>query len=131
MTNFVKSLLYISTCITVLVSCKSDPIAVSQEDNVKSYGSWMLSQAVKDGKVTKTLEGAKFSIDSSSMTTNLFGDDQTFGYTRTGNQLKLNGGQDQLFTVDKSTTDTLILGMERRKKQYQLLLVKADSTAVQ
>lgn len=128
MTNFIKSLLYISACYLLVTSCKNDPITVTESEKAKSYGSWMLAEATKDGKSTRTLEGAQFGIDSTSMKTNLFGEEQTFGYKRTGNLLKLNGGQDQVFTIDRSTADTLILGMKRRDIDYQLVLLKADST---
>lgn len=129
MTNFVKSLFYISACITACVSCQSDT-NVSKVSDEKTFGSWVLSEAVKEGKLTKTLEGAKFSIDSLSFNTNLFGEDQVFGYERIGDNIKLSGDRSQLFTVDKSTVDTLILGMKRKRKQYQLLLVK-DKVSVE
>lgn len=129
MTNILKSLFYISICVSLGISCKGDTDEVSLSVKEQSYGAWVLSEAQKDGKPTKTLEGAQFSIDSSTLKTNLFGEEQSFPYQRLGNKIKLRGDQAQVFTVDKSTADTLILGMKRKRKQFELLLVK-DTTVL-
>jgi len=130
MTNIVKTLVYISTCILLCLSCDSDSTKAKSLDVSSSYGDWQLSEAVRDGKLTKTLEGAMFSIDSNLLSTNIFGDDQSFGYQLIGKKMKLSGAETQVFTVDKSSSDTLILGMKRNKKKYQLLLVRSDTSIV-
>lgn len=129
MTNILKSLIYLSVCITFGVSCKSEVKEISESERQNSYGDWSLEEAQKDGKITRTLQGAKFSIDSLKFVTNLFGENQSFVYDRTGAGFKLKGDQSQLFSVEKSTADTLILGMKRRDKQFELLLLR-DTTTV-
>lgn len=130
MTNILRSLFYLSVCITLGVSCNSDVQEASRSEKERTYGKWLLSEAQKDGKITKTLKGATFTIDSTSLRTNLFGDDQSFGYDRSGNKITLQGDQTQMFSISKSTSDTLILGMKRKRKQFELLLVKDTTTVV-
>ncbi len=122
MTNFTKSVFYISVCIVLGTSCKEE--AVSALDYGDSYGSWILDEAIKDGKVTKTLEGTTFNIDTAILSTNLFGIDKSYNYERNGSQLKLTENEMQLFTVSKSTPDTLILNMVRKRKTFQFLMLR-------
>ena len=122
MTNFIKSIFYISVCIAVGTSCNEE--ANGTLDYSDSYGSWVLSEALKDGKATRTLEGTTFDIDSLKIATNLFGEDGMYKYDRRGSRIELIENGSQVFTVNKSTTDTLILSMKRRRKVFQLLMIK-------
>ena len=122
MTNFIKSIFYISVCITLGTSCNEE--ATGTLNYGDSYGSWVLSEALKDGKATRTLKGTTFDIDTSMIATNLFGEDKTYKYERKGSRIQLTENGSQVFTVNKTTPDTLILSMERRRKVFQLLMVK-------
>lgn len=124
MTNFVKSVFYISVCIAIGTSCKEE-VAGKMSYN-DSYGSWRLSEALKDGKSTMTLEGTTFDIDSAKITTNLFGGERSYSYEREGSRIKLMDNVSQIFKVEKTTSDTLILSMERKRKTFELLMVKED-----
>ena len=122
MTNFIKSVFYISVCIAIGTSCKEE---VSEKlDYSDSYGSWLLSEALKDGRATRTLDGTTFDIDTTSLTTNLFGADNDYKYERVGSRMQLTDNGSMVFTVDKSTPDTLILSMTRRRKIFQLLMLR-------
>ena len=104
-------------------SCKEAPL-VPNEIKSLSYGDWVIAQAVKQGKLTKMLDGTVFSIQEDNLSTNLFGSEKTFLYKRIGDELRLEGGDNPILTIDKSTADTLILGMKRKRKRYQLLMLK-------
>lgn len=125
MTNFIKSVVYISVCIIACVSCKEEAVEL---DYSPSYGSWVLDEALKDGVVTKTLKGTIFDIDSSKITTNLFGGDIAYDYSRDGNRIELIVNGSQVFNVDKSTTDSLVLSMKRKRKVFQLFMLKDTVT---
>lgn len=127
MTNFIKSAFYISVCIILGTSCNEE--AVDASDYSQSYGSWVLSKALKDGKATRTLEGTTFEIDTAQIATNLFGADESYKYKRNGSRIQLEGSSSQLFTVDKSTVDTLVLNMKRKRKLFQLLMVRESLSA--
>lgn len=93
-------------------------------DYSDSYGSWILSEALKEGKKTRTLDGTTFDIDTISLTTNLFGAYKDYKYDRVGSRLQLTVNGFKIFTVEKSTPDTLILSMTRRRRIFQLLMIK-------
>jgi len=122
MTNFIKSVFYLSVCIAIGTSCKEE-ISVTL-DYSDSYGSWVLSEALKEGKKTRTLDGTTFDIDTISLTTNLFGAYKDYKYDRVGSRLQLTVNGFKIFTVEKSTPDTLILSMTRRRRIFQLLMIK-------
>ena len=122
MTNFIKSVLYISVCIVLGTSCKEE--VSGKLDYSDSYGSWILSEALKEGKTTRTLDGTTFDIDTTSLTTNLFGANKDYKYERVGSRIQLTVNGSKVFTVEKSTPDTLILSMTRRRKIFQLLMIK-------
>ena len=122
MTNFIKSVFYLSICIAIGTSCKEEISGTL--DYSDSYGSWILSEALKEGKKTRTLDGTKFDIDTISLTTNLFGAYKDYKYDRVGSRLQLTVNGSKIFTVEKSTPDTLILSMTRRRRIFQLLMIK-------
>ena len=122
MTNFIKSVFYLSVCIAIGTSCKEENSGTL--DYSDSYGSWILSEALKEGKTTRTLDGTTFDIDTTSLTTNLFGAYKDYNYERVGNRLQLTVNGSKIFTVEKSTPDTLILSMTRRRRIFQLLMIK-------
>lgn len=120
---------YLSICILSVVACKSD-VPVTDEEKLKLYGDWALEEAVRDGNLTKIMDGALFTIDSATFKTNLFGSDETFTYDRQGNTIILSGSDGQALNINKSTNDTLILDMKRNSKKYQMLLQKVNSMEV-
>jgi len=122
MTNFIKSVFYLSVCIAIGTSCKEEISGTL--DYSDSYGSWVLSEALKEGKKTRTLDGTTFDIDTISLTTNLFGAYKDYKYDRVGSRLQLTVNGFKIFTVEKSTPDTLILSMTRRRRIFQLLMIK-------
>jgi len=122
MTNFIKSVFYLSVCIAIGTSCKEEISGTL--DYSDSYGSWILSEALKEGKKTRTLDGTTFDIDMTSLTTNLFGAYKEYKYERVGSRLQLTVNGSKIFTVEKSTPDTLILSMARRRRIFQLLMIK-------
>ena len=122
MTNFIKSVFYLSVCIAIGTSCKEEISGTL--DYSDSYGSWILSEALKEGKKTRTLDGTTFDIDTISLTTNLFGAYKDYKYDRVGSRLQLTVNGFKIFTVEKSTPDTLILSMTRRRRIFQLLMIK-------
>ncbi|HAW04482.1 MAG TPA: hypothetical protein DCW83_07325 [Saprospirales bacterium] len=122
MTNFIKSVFYLSVCIAIGTSCKEEISGTL--DYSDSYGSWILSEALKEGKTTRTLDGTTFDIDTTSLTTNLFGAYKDYNYERVGSRLQLTVNGSKIFTVEKSTPDTLILSMTRRRRIFQLLMIK-------
>ena len=122
MTNFIKSVFYLSICIAIGTSCKEEISGTL--DYSDSYGSWILSEALKEGKKTRTLDGTTFDIDTISLTTNLFGAYKDYKYDRAGSRLQLTVNGSKIFTVEKSTPDTLILSMTRRRIIFQLLMIK-------
>jgi len=122
MTNFIKSVFYLSICIAIGTSCKEEISGTLNYSD--SYGSWILSEALKEGKKTRTLDGTTFDIDPMSLTTNLFGAYNDYEYDREGSRLQLMVNGSKIFTVEKSTPDTLILSMTRRRRIFQLLMIK-------
>jgi hypothetical protein len=122
MTNFIKSVFYLSVCSAIGTSCKEEISGTL--DYSDSYGSWILSEALKEGKTTRTLDGTTFDIDTTSLTTNLFGAYKDYNYERVGSRLQLTVNGSKIFTVEKSTPDTLILSMTRRRRIFQLLMIK-------
>ena len=122
MTNFIKSVFYLSVCIAIGTSCKEEISGTL--DYSDSYGSWILSEALKEGKTTRTLDGTTFDIDTTSLTTNLFRAYKDYNYERVGSRLQLTVNGSKIFTVEKSTPDTLILSMTRRRRIFQLLMIK-------
>lgn len=122
MTNFIKSVFYLSVCIAIGTSCKEEISGTL--DYSDSYGSWILSEALKEGKTTRTLDGTTFDIDTTSLTTNLFGAYKDYNYERVGSRLQLTVNGSKIFTIEKSTPDTLILSMTRRRRIFQLLMIK-------
>ena len=122
MTNFIKSVFYLSVCIAIGTSCKEEISGTLDYSDI--YGSWILSEALKEGKKTRTLDGTTFDIDTTSLTTNLFGAYKDYNYERVGSRLQLTVNGSKIFTIEKSTPDTLILSMTRRRRIFQLLMIK-------
>lgn len=125
MTLFKKDIFYFSFIILLCFGCKEEAVLSSADSN-KAHGDWILANAIRQGKLTKLLEGTTISIDSSSLETNLFGKKDTYQYVRKGDEIQLIGNDNQLLKIDKSTNDTLILAMKRKNKKYQLLMVRAE-----
>ena len=123
MTNYKNFSMYIVLCIVLSMGCEEKQTMTNLQIE-RTYGSWILAEAVRDGRLTKTLDGAILELDSTTFTTNIFGEKEDYIYERKGFELLVKAKANQVFKIDKVSLDTLILGMNRKRKRYQLLFVK-------
>lgn len=105
---------------SVFWGCKDDNGPVLNIDNELLQGNWTVREALRDGDLTRLMDGAYFNIDSLSMLTNLFGEEQSINYTVTKQSIHLRS-QGTEFKINKLTRDTLVMSMKRKRVMYQLL----------
>jgi len=96
------------------LSCKDDSKPIAKEALPEAHsllGEWEIYEAYRNEKKTKSLESGKFVfLDDSTVTSNLFSDQNNHNFTKDGNRISIEGDDIIKFLeVKKQNNDTLIL----------------------
>ncbi len=117
------STLVLSSCLFLLIlSCKPD----EPKSDISLKGKWNIHEALRNGKVTKTLKGGYFVYESdTSFSTNIFGEDNIFIFKMIGNKLITTSGQPEL-RLKLSTThpDSMVLSGRIKYFNMEFRLVR-------
>jgi len=109
-------------------SCKSDSATAVVLSNVDLAGQWKIQEAYKGKTKTNLLDNGYFSFsESGNITTNILGDETPSEYKLSKNLITVEEGLVKKYTVEKKTTDTLILTTRIRNFDFRFIALKSDS----
>lgn len=81
-------------------------------------GKWVVTEAMREGKLTNTLDGAFFNFGGVVMTSNFLGVEHQAEFKLKNNVIKLTKGLDYTFHLKKLATNTLELKTEIQKTEF-------------
>lgn len=100
--------------IVILASCK-DEMAI-ESDYLE--GKWLVVEAMRNGKLTNTLDGAFFNFGGIVMTTNFLGVEHQAEFKLKNNDINLTKGLDYTFHLKKLGGNILELKTEIQKTEF-------------
>lgn len=111
----------------ILVACQSDKPVV---DASSIDGEWEVVSATRDGRVTKTVDGAIFNFDmsSSSMVTDILGSEASSPFELKDGAIVQEIPEITYQVIGASDT-TIQLSMSLRGSDFTFLLNPSDTTA--
>lgn len=118
----------------MLTACDPEPPA-KENFGEKIIGHWEVFEALRNEKVTTTLEDAYFDFEGEgNAILNLTGAEQKASYTLTENVINISGTQmDGDFTIEKVSGDTLVLTTKQTFNEipfrFIFSLKKAEKTS--
>lgn len=118
--RYVLSLVFCS----MLVACGSDAETTNQD----LIGSWKVSGAKRNGKVTQTLNGAWFRFkESGSLVTNITGSIDSAAYELIDMQVHHHGTENAVYRIVSLDGQNMEVAVELRGMAFRLNLEKTDS----
>ena len=111
------------------MSCENEPkkIITQELDPQLLIGKWTLAKASIDKVPTERLNGAYFEFqDGGTLSTNILGSEEkgTFTTQKKEKTLTLKTAKTIQYKIDKLVTDSLVLQMKIKRKNFKVLLVK-------
>lgn len=102
-------------CIICLLSACKDEMSIPPD---YLEGKWVVIEAMRDGKLTNTLDGAFFNFGGIVMTTNFLGVEHQAEFKLKNNDITLTKGLDYTFHLKKLGNNTLELKTEIQKTEF-------------
>jgi hypothetical protein len=105
-----------------LFGCKEEPVKNYTQDDVRGY--WEMFNARRDGKVTKTLNGAWIKIHENEMKDNFFTNEIAYEIKIDGNNLTHLSNPPREYIIEFASKDTLRLATVHNDLKFQFELKK-------
>ncbi len=102
----------------VMVGCRSEPPLF---DKNKVKGTWVVTEAIRNNKVTQTVNGAVFTISETQLTHNLYGADSSYKITWSREAILAGPAA---YTVEAAQDSLLVLATILHNFPFRLSLKK-------
>ncbi len=114
-------------CFFIVLSCER----AAPEPDTSLIGRWMMSEAIRNGRPTLTLEDAYFHFENDSMMRfNLLRSDEQVSYSYIDGVIRHEDPTPMEYQVLSLTDDTLQMTTQIRAYQFEFTLVR-DTSGVQ
>lgn len=113
--------------LALVVACGADS-SVKQE---KLYGKWNVSEAKRNGKLTRTFSNAYFDFSPDQMTTNFTGEVVTTPYTMGEMLIEQQGESPVRYTIVDWADSSFIMSFEYLDFNFEFLMIRQSASAVQ
>jgi len=112
----------------IVFSCQSDTKVV---EPTSIDGEWEVQSATRNGRITKTVDGAIFQFDTETnqMTTDILGSEATSNYSLQGSYILQLEPKIQ-YEILRQTDTTIQLAMSMRGTDFTFLLTQPDTTSL-
>jgi hypothetical protein len=112
--------LFVCLLLPFVYACNSD----KKIDEEYLQGKWIITEALRNGKKTNTLDGAFFFFDQKILTTNFEGIENQAEYTLVHNELKLTKGLDYTFHLKRTADPLLVMTVKIQNVDFEFKLKK-------
>lgn len=127
--KFLLTTLILFSCTVCFFTSCGDDNAITTADLT---GRWDIQEATRDGAPTSTMEGMYFIFaEDGQLLTNMTGAEEVYSYELDDNTIfQRDGAIEADYAIESLLEEELILTTTLRKKQFRMILHKAEKTGI-